>query len=276
MPFYERRSKRFNRQIFRGWQMFFQIIETSSAGNCAFLEYEGTRILIDAGVGIRRVESYLRERGLTAEDIDAIFITHEHSDHCKALKSFSKFKTRVFANRLTCESIIHIYSDTKPLNWTTFENGVPFDFRGIGVSAFSIPHDTSDSVGYCFQLGGKCLVWMTDLGKVTLLAQDMAKRAQVLVLESNYCPRMLDNSSRPYRLKMRIKGSHGHLSNSDAISVLKLLSPDFAEKIYLAHISRECNSVTHISELLEGIGNIRSHIEIVSPFSETSSPYEIL
>ena len=256
--------------------MFFQIIETSSAGNCAFMRYGSSNILIDAGVGIRKIESYLKTMDMTPADIDAIFITHEHIDHCRALKSFKKYRTHVFSNRLTGESIRCSEPDTKQLEWSIFEDGASFEFSGLTVSAFSTPHDSSDSVGYCFKGSQKCLVWMTDLGKVTFLAKDFAQCAQILVLESNYCPRMLENSSRPYSLKTRIKGSHGHLSNADAIGLLKTLDSKRLEKIYLAHISRECNSVELIRELLSDVGDVFSKIEIVSPFSEDgySSAYK--
>lgn len=250
--------------------MFFQIIETSSAGNCAFLEIDGVNILIDVGIGIRKIEAYLAKRSLALDDIDAVFVTHEHLDHRKSLKYFANKRTKIFANRLTAESIIHVDPPTKKLLWSFFENGYPFEFNGVNVSAFSVPHDTSDSVGYCFNVNGKNLVWMTDLGKVTHLVKEMAQQANILVLESNYCPVMLENSSRPYRLKRRILSSHGHLSNSDAISVIKELSTESIEKIFLAHISRECNSVTHIDELLSDIGEIRERIEIVSPLCNSS------
>lgn len=250
--------------------MFFQIIETSSAGNCAYLEHDGVNILIDVGIGIKKIEAYLAKRSLQLDDIDAIFITHEHLDHRKSLKYFANKRTKIFANRLTAESIIHLDSPTKKLLWAHFENGYPFDFKGIEVCAFSVPHDTSDSVGYSFSLNGKNIVWMTDLGKATHLVKDMAKRANILVLESNYCPRMLENSSRPYNLKRRIISSHGHLSNSDAIEIIKELSLDSIEKIYLAHISRECNSTSHIADLLADVGEIKERIEIVSPLCEST------
>lgn len=256
----------------------FQIIESSSAGNCAFLQYAGINILVDAGVGVRRISAYLASMGLEIGDIDAVFITHEHSDHCKALKNFTKYSgIKVFANRLTAESIRYLMPETKTLNWQIFETGSSFDFYGISVAPFSIPHDTSDAVGYCFGCGNRNLVWMTDLGKVTLAARDVALRANVLVLESNYCPVLLDNSSRPYSLKMRIKSSHGHLSNADAIELMAALDASKVEKIFLAHISKECNNMDHIRELLESSGRlsaILNKIEIVSPFSKRSSVFE--
>ncbi len=245
--------------------MFFQIIESSSAGNCAFAESESVRFLIDAGIGVRKIQSYLEKRGLNLYDIDAVFITHEHIDHYRALKSFKGYPVKIFANQLTAESIQYLDSATKSLNWNLFNTGQSFEFMGIEVSPFSVPHDTSDAVGYRFCMEDKNLVWATDLGKLTHSLRDVASRAQILVLESNYCPRMLDNSNRPYHLKTRIKGSHGHLSNADAIALIENLDKDFIEKIYLAHISRECNSVSHIDELLSDIGDIRAKIEIVPP-----------
>ncbi len=254
--------------------MFFQIIETSSAGNCAYAECEGIRFLIDAGVGIKKIRGYLSKRGLDILDIDAVFVTHEHIDHYRALKNFKGSNAKIFANRLTAESIQYLDSATKCLDWRIFSTGEAFDFMGIKVSSFPIPHDTSDAVGYRFDLGGKTLVWVTDIGKLTLSVRDIASHAQILVLESNYCPRMLDNSNRPYSLKMRIKGSHGHLSNSDAISLIEGLDSTLVDKVYLAHISRECNSVSHINELLSGIApSIRTKIEIVPPLQE-SSPFD--
>ena len=254
--------------------MFFQIIETSSAGNCAFVSHNGVNILIDAGVGVRKIEAYLKKRNMCLGDIDAVLITHEHSDQCRSLKSLKKCASvKVFANRLTAESIRYLEPETKSMNWQIFETGSPFEFMGLEIFGFSIPHDTSDAVGYRIKIAGKTLVWMTDLGKMTYSAKDVALSANILVLESNYCPRMLENSSRPYSLKQRIKGSHGHLSNDDAISLVRELSGTVVEKVYLAHISKECNSVAHISEMLENI-SLKDIIEIVSPFSQSSSPYE--
>lgn len=250
--------------------MFFQIIETSSAGNCAYLEHNGVNILIDVGIGIRKIESYLAGRSLQLDDIDAIFVTHEHIDHRKSLKYFANKRTRIFANRLTAESIVSLDSATKGLLWNFFENGYAFEFNGIGVCAFSVPHDTSDSVGYQFSIDGKNLVWLTDLGSPTHLVRDMARLANILVLESNFCPRMLENSTRPYSLKKRIKSKHGHLSNADAIGIIKELSEELIERIFLAHISRECNSVEHIAELLEDVGEMRERIEIVRPLCQSS------
>ena len=108
--------------------MFFQIIETSSAGNSAFLSFHGRNILIDAGVGIRKIDAYLKGRGASRADIDAIFVTHEHIDHCRALKSFRGCRAKIFANRCTAEAIRSSEPSTKALDWAVFESGDAFKF----------------------------------------------------------------------------------------------------------------------------------------------------
>ena len=255
----------------------FQVIESSSAGNCAFFNYNGNCALIDAGIGIRKIEKFLSSRGMGLSDIKAVFITHEHSDHCKGLQSFYKYPhIEIFANIPTAEAIKSSVPRTKQLNWKCFRTGDIFDFMGLRINPFSIPHDTSDAVGYFFETDCLNTVWLTDLGKVTTLAASMARQAEVLVLESNFCPQMLDASDRPYKLKSRIKGSQGHLSNEDAINLLSTLDPQRVRKIYLAHISRECNSLSKIGELISTLPDtLRDSIEIVSPVEGLSSVFRI-
>jgi len=253
----------------------FQIIESSSAGNCALLCCEGARILIDAGVGIRKTEKFLQARGMTFEDLSAVFVTHEHGDHCKALQCLDKYPhIKIFANRPTASYIKSAYPRTKALEWRAFTTGDIFDFCGVRVNPFSIPHDTSDAVGYCFKTGGKSIVWMTDIGKITHLAERVALEANILVLESNYCPKMLEDSDRPHELKKRIRGGSGHLSNDAALELIKRLNAEVVEKIFLAHVSRECNSVKRIAEMLDDLEEpLRARIEIVSPFEASSRNY---
>lgn len=254
--------------------MFFQIIESSSSGNCAILRWREKFFLIDAGVGIRKLQSHLAELGADINDVAGIFITHEHSDHCRALESLSKTKIKVFSNRATCETICSRYEKARSLEWALFENGIKFNFLDIEITPFTVPHDAADTVGYSFNLGGKNLVWMTDIGKPTRLAHSMAQNAHVLVLESNYCPLMLEKSKRAFSLKKRISGTHGHLSNEDAISILKSLENAPPEKIFLAHVSKECNELSLIAEMLECLSqNLVSRIEIVNPFGECSSQF---
>ncbi len=255
--------------------MFFQIIASSSSGNCSILRVGGRNFLIDAGVGVRKLESYLNGLGLGLGDVSGIFVTHDHSDHCKALPSFARFRNvSVFANSITRDCIVGKNPKASSLNWKIFENGLPFEFCGIRVNPFSLPHDAADTVGYSFSFEGRTLVWMTDLGKVTSLAFERAKEADILVLESNYCPKLLEKSDRSFILKQRINGTHGHLSNAAAIDLIMRLVDNFPRKIYLAHVSKECNEVGHIEDLLKVVPeNFLSRIEIVPPFDVPASAF---
>ena len=259
--------------------MFFQVIETSSAGNCAYLNCGGMHVLIDAGVGVRKVSAYLKGRGVDLGDVDAVFITHEHSDHCKSLARLKgSEKLCVYANRDTAESVRYLYPETKRLRWKIFRNGESIDFGAWSVTPFAVPHDTNDCVGYSFKIGDENLVWATDFGRPTPEVADAVSRASVLVLESNYCPVMLEASPRPYRLKTRIACPNGHLSNADAISILKGVDKRRIRKVFLAHVSAECNRCEHIAQLLgqePDLAPILSRIEIIPPRGALGSAFEL-
>ncbi len=247
----------------------FHVISSSSNGNCSLLQYKQSKVLIDAGIGIRSLEKFLQPNGLTVNDINAVFITHEHGDHCKMLNSLSKYPNLcVFANEMTAEMVMAKYPKSKKLHWKIFHTGDLFEYNEMKVQSFSVPHDANDTVGYRFDCDGENFVWMTDLGYLSENCINMAKLANLLVLESNYDPQMLENSTRTYSLKRRIRGSSGHLSNDDALSLLQQLDFEKLSRVYLAHVSRECNSTELIADKLKTLGQNARKIEIVNPFAE--------
>ncbi|MBO7521614.1 MAG: MBL fold metallo-hydrolase [Opitutales bacterium] len=256
-------------------EIFFKVIASSSRGNCAYLKTPESHVLIDAGISPLRIKKALRELGDSLESLDAIFLTHEHGDHSCALKTLPERENlTVFASEQTYETLIYRHPETRKFKWKIFTAGQSFSFKNLKVCTCALPHDSSECVAYKIFAREKSISWITDLGKPVLGAKDFARNSNVLVLESNYCPKMLQNSSRAQSLKQRISGSHGHLSNADAISILNELDPDFVEKIYLAHVSRECNSVEHIADLIKVLPEkILSKIEIVSPFEGSKNPF---
>ncbi len=257
--------------------MRFRIFESSSAGNCSLLETEDASVLIDAGLGLRKTAAHLAAAGKSFESLDAIFITHDHKDHCKCLEYVSQFRNlKIFASKAAAEAIKYSVKNTKELNWKTFFADDVFEFQGIRISPFPVMHDCAETVGYAFRADGKTLVYATDLGKVTHLVRENAKRANVLVLESNYCPALLEKAERPYEVKRRIKGPNGHLSNENAIELLNDLDCGVVEKIFLAHVSKESNSLPHIGDLLRaGVSaDLLPKIEIICPFMGKSAVYE--
>lgn len=234
----------------------FYILGSSSAGNCALLVTPHARILIDAGFSARRIKQGLESVGEKIEDVDAVFITHEHSDHIAGLAGLGRLQKPVFfANEQTARAA-QSGVDVQ-LRWKIFETGTTFHFQGITVSAFSIPHDAADPVGYTFTFGEDSLFsprqtlgWVTDLGYVPQLVREKIKGVDFLVLESNYDVGMLERSGRPLSLKQRIRGRHGHLSNDLALEFLMTLESDRLQQVFLAHLSRECNCPVLVDDAL--------------------------
>ncbi|MDR1817323.1 MAG: MBL fold metallo-hydrolase [Puniceicoccales bacterium] len=235
----------------------FHILGTSSEGNCSLLVTPRARILIDAGFTCRRIAERLDSIGERIEDIDAVFLTHEHGDHCKGLAGMARLERPVFhANAETARAIEQANARRAPaggagFRWKIFQTGDCFEFAGITVNAFTIPHDAADPVGYTFTFDtgdgrSETIAWVTDLGHVPMLVRARIRNAGVLVLEANYDPALLNASSRPPSLKQRIRGRHGHLSNDATAELLMTLENDVLRRVFLAHLSRECNTPEHV------------------------------
>jgi len=219
----------------------FTILASGSTGNCAYLETEETRVLIDAGLSRRQIEERLRELGRELSDVQAIFLTHEHSDHVSGLPVLARrHNIPIYCNRLTAANVDSSLADYQ--NWRFFETGQTVQHGDLAVETFPIPHDAYDPVGFvfCHALGN--LGFLTDLGHATQLAIERVRKSRALVLESNHCVKMLQaDPRRPWALKQRILSRHGHLSNDAAAAVAAELAPGGIEDIYLGHLSAECN-----------------------------------
>jgi phosphoribosyl 1,2-cyclic phosphodiesterase len=227
----------------------FQILGSGSDGNAALLRSDDTRVLVDAGFSVRRLAGLLEAVGEKLETIDAIYLTHEHGDHAAALSGLARHPhIRVFANRGTAESVQRSLKH-RPM-WQLFETGATFRFRDLEVQAFSVPHDAQDPVGFVFAQGHgdllsprRSVAWLTDLGHVPAHIIERVRDVDVLALESNYCPALLDaDTKRPWPVKQRISGRHGHLSNHDAAAFLGETTGAAWRQVFLAHLSRDCNS----------------------------------
>ncbi len=258
----------------------FQILASSSSGNCALLDTGQSKILIDVGISAKRIEKLLVEIGESVDSIDAVFLTHEHSDHCEGIRGLSKrADLPVFANRETAEAVQAKLS--KHANWQVFQTGTEFSFRDLSVRSFSLPHDAYDPVGYIFKWGDvgdlfsppRSLAWVTDLGYVPEHVREHLRKVQILVLEANYDDKMLElDKRRPWSTKQRIRGRHGHLSNQAAYELIEELSKEsLLQNVYLAHLSKDCNKIELVREKFSSIfGSIV--IKIVNPKSGINPP----
>lgn len=234
--------------------MRFCILGSGSAGNAAFLQTEGARVLIDAGFSARRLGALLGGVGESLERIDAIFLTHEHGDHAAALDGLRKHPhIRVFANAATARAV-QAGLKHRP-DWQIFETGAVFRYRDLEIRSFSVPHDAHEPVGYRFTAGTegdlfaprRSLAWVTDLGYAPPHVHEHLRAADVVVIESNYSTELLQaDPKRPWSLKQRISGRHGHLSNQHARELIEAAASPQWRHVFLAHLSRDCNSVAAV------------------------------
>ncbi len=219
----------------------FTILGSGSGGNCAYLEAGETRLLIDAGFSGRQIRQRLATIGRAPETLSGILITHEHSDHvCGLAMVAERAGIPVYCNRLTREAIE--FNLKVKLNFRTFETGAAFDLADVGVDTFSIPHDAQDPVGFLLRTQSGNIGFLTDLGHATKLVVERVRPANLLVLEANYDPKLLnDDTKRPWSVKQRILSRHGHLSNEAAGKVAAEIVTSDLRQIYLGHLSGDCN-----------------------------------
>lgn len=230
--------------------MRFSILGTGSSGNCALLCTENTRVLVDAGLSVRRMKQLLEPLGESLERIEAVFLTHEHGDHAAGIESLKKYPhLQIFANHGTSRAVQNSLAH-RP-DWKIFETGSRFRFRDLEIESFAVPHDAQEPVGFRFTSGHaddlfsprRSLAWLTDLGHAPLNVRECLRECDAVVVESNHCSELLKNDTRrPWSLKQRISGRHGHLSNAAASELLAAVASPRWRHIYLTHLSRECNS----------------------------------
>lgn len=222
--------------------MFLSLVSGSS-GNCSLISDGKTHLLVDCGLSAKKLEEALSKTKINPDDISAVLITHEHSDHIKGADVISrKYNLPVFATLKT-----HEYMNLKSLsagNIKYISSGMDFEIGSIGVCPFSIPHDAKDPVGYNFFFGEKKLSLATDIGKMTEDIMNNLKGSLAVLLESNHDVNMLKNGRYPAYLKRRILSDSGHLSNEDAAKTVLSLIESGTRHIMLGHLSQENNTPT--------------------------------
>ncbi|MEX0330855.1 MAG: MBL fold metallo-hydrolase [Puniceicoccaceae bacterium] len=249
----------------------FRILGTSSSGNCALIESSQTRILLDAGFSGRRLEELLKEIGKPIESIDAVFLTHEHSDHTAGLRGLAKHRhLQFFANYATAQ--VAQSKLNRDISWKIFETGTTFAYKDLTVQSMLLPHDAMEPVGFTFRTGGDdlfsphgSLAWITDLGHAPPALADMVRDVQLLVLEANHDAALLEqDNKRPYSVKQRITGRHGHLSNEAAFRFLCSVEKPRWRRVLLGHLSKDCNRPDCVLEAM-GNGHCPWPVECLDP-----------
>lgn len=241
---------------------------SGSSGNSSFIQSDNAKILVDCGTSFKKIKEGLEEIGENINNIDAVVITHEHSDHIKGLGVLAKnTDIPIYANSKTLDAIKQKYNIP---TFKIFKTNESFDINDIKIQSFSISHDAADPVGFSIYYKDKKISIATDIGHMENSVMKSIEGSSFVLLESNYEPDILKSSRYPYELKRRILGPYGHLSNEDASKVINILIPSGLNNIVLGHLSKENNFPelayqTTMNELIEnGIDTYKIHLSVAS------------
>lgn len=234
----------------------FATIASSSRGNCVYIGTENTRILVDAGLSGKKIESGLAELGLTGEDIDAVFVTHEHNDHVDGVGVLSRrFDIPVYATEGTWRDMPAKVGAIREKNKKAVYEGEYCIINDISLCPFAIPHDAAQPVGYRINAFGRNITVATDIGHITDKIIKNASDCDLLLLESNHDVQMVYDGVYPPALKQRVLSDYGHLSNVNCANVLNRVISSRLKYAILGHLSGENNTPRLAFDTVSGMLN---------------------
>lgn len=251
--------------------MKFCILASGSKGNSLFIESAYGRFLIDVGLSARQIEERLQSVGVEAAGIDAIILTHAHSDHVRGVGVLAyRHKIPVMAHPDTLDSITPLLKPGQAvLPWHQ-----PFQVKDLAFTPFPLSHDCQPTFGFVIRENSRALVLCTDLGVVTESVREQVRQADMLILESNHDPDMLMNGPYPWELKERIAGRAGHLSNHNAGELLQEVLHPRLQRVILGHLSEENNTPNlALVTVLDYLGSSRQEMVEVIEQKTVSAMY---
>ena len=220
----------------------FCSLYSGSTGNSLLVQSDQKKILIDAGESCKKIEEGLANINVDVNDIDAILVTHEHSDHIKGLGTLSKkHNIPVYANKGTWNSMTEQKNKIQAENVNIFRTNEKFQIGDLLITPFDIPHDATEPCGFNICHGNNKISIATDFGHITDDILYHLENSSFVLLESNYDSEILKCSSYPYSLKRRISGPQGHLSNELAGQIISHLMNSGLKSAMLGHLSKENN-----------------------------------
>lgn len=211
--------------------MHFFVLASGSQGNSTFIDFDGLGVLIDCGISKKQLVYRLQQVGYSLNDIQYVFLTHDHYDHKKNIHVFDK---KMIYTASGC------YDDLEESHYMK-----PYDILQFGkltIIPLKTSHDATAGLGFEFICGQTRLVYMTDTGYVSSKNANYMIDADYYIIESNHDVEMLMNTNRPMSLKNRILSDRGHLSNLDSALLMTRLIGEHTKEIVLAHLSREANT----------------------------------
>ncbi|MCM1377497.1 MAG: MBL fold metallo-hydrolase [Clostridium sp.] len=243
-------------------RLFYLSLASGSSGNSCYVGTATGGVIIDAGIRADEIELKLRSNGIDMRSVRGLLLTHDHTDHIKYAYQLLRNNRHIklFCTPRVLNGILRRHSISKRIKeyHVPIFKEIPFKIGDFSITAFDVPHDASDSMGFSIEFDSRNFVLATDLGAVTDRARYYMERANYLVIESNYDLEMLLKGSYPEYLKARIRTPNGHLDNVDTAEFLQSIVNPGLKYIFLCHLSRENNIPTlalkTVSEALRRAG----------------------
>ena len=262
-------------------------VGSSSSGNSYIIATEDSIVLLDVGLPAKRIVAALEEIGRSPEDVDAVLITHEHTDHVKSVRAIGRqcCNASFYASRGTVDNTKNFeYIDKDRINIVS--SGDSFELAGLELGTFSLNHDAAEPLGFTISENGEKLAVVTDCGAITEDIFESIKDADALVFEANHDENMLMYGAYPYPLKVRIKSDYGHLSNESAGNALAALIKRRKSvnreketgplRIVLAHLSFNNNAPFFARRTVEGALSEAGFEKEIDYYLEIASKDEIM
>ncbi|HZP85426.1 MAG TPA: MBL fold metallo-hydrolase [Burkholderiales bacterium] len=220
--------------------MRFAVLGSGSQGNALVVEGGRTRLLLDCGFSVSETVRRLQRLGLSAEDLTAVLVTHEHDDHIGGVARLArKFRLPVWLTPGTLRGLSPLFEGVEHVHM--IEGYTSFCIGELEIAPFPVPHDAREPAQYVFSDGVRKLGVLTDIGCSTILVTRMLSGCDAIVLECNHCPELLSTSEYPLSLKQRIAGRYGHLDNPAAAALLASLDQRKLKHVIAAHLSENNN-----------------------------------
>ncbi|MBO5445227.1 MAG: MBL fold metallo-hydrolase [Muribaculaceae bacterium] len=226
--------------------LYFCSFGSGSSGNSCYIGSAAGGIIVDVGVRVEEIEAGLASNGVNMRHVKAILLTHDHSDHVKYVYSMLRNNKHIklFCSNRVLNGLLRKHSISrriKEYHVPVFKE-IPFKILDFEITAFDVPHDGTDNMGFSIDFRGRRFVVATDLGEVTDRAHYYMSRASYLMLEANYDYKMLRMGRYPEYLKARIMSGHGHLDNCQTAAILAEIVNPAMSHVFLCHLSQDNNT----------------------------------
>ena len=216
------------------------LLASGSGGNSIYIQNGSSSVLIDAGLTGKQIKERLQGVGVDPASLQAILVSHEHSDHIKGVGVLARrYGLPVWMTEGTLNASKKTFRGTERIR--VFEKDEAFSIGDLSFQPFQLPHDAADPVNFSVTDGHAELAVATDMGTVTQLVYQRMRRADMVIIETNYDYQLLMDGPYPWGLKKRINGTHGHLSNNRAAEALCQLAREGLQQAVLAHLSEKNN-----------------------------------